>query len=105
MKLSETFFYTIRDDVKGEDSTSGKLLVKSGMVKKTASGIYMFMPLGLKVKQKIETIIREEMNKVGANEVLMPSLIAGEVYEKSGRRNAFGNDMFSLKDRYERDYV
>lgn len=105
MKLSNSFFYTIREDIKDEDSKSGKLLVKSGMVKKTASGIYMFMPLGLRVKQKIENIIREEMNNAGANEVVMPQLIAGEIFEQSGRRNAFGDDMFSLKDRYNRDYV
>lgn len=105
MKLSNSFFYTIREDIKDEDSTSGNLLVKSGMVKKTSSGIYMFMPLGLKVKQKIENIIREEMNKAGANEVIMPMLIAGEIFEKSGRRHAFGEDMFSLNDRYKRDYV
>ena len=105
MKLSNSFFYTIREDIKDEDSKSGKLLVKSGMVKKTASGIYMFMPLGLRVKQKIENIIREEMNNADANEVIMPQLIAGEIFEQSGRRNAFGDDMFSLKDRYNRDYV
>lgn len=105
MKLSNSFFYTIRDDIKDEDSISGKYLVKSGMVKKTASGIYMFMPLGLRVKQKIENIIRDEMNKADANEVSMPMLIAGEIFEKSGRRNAFGDDMFSMKDRYDRDYV
>jgi len=105
MKLSNSFFYTIREDIKDEDSISGKLLVKSGMVKKTASGIYMFMPLGLKVKQKIENIIREEMNNAGASEVVMPSLIAGEIFEKSGRRHAFGDDMFSLNDRYKRDYI
>ncbi len=105
MKLSNSFFYTIREDVKDEDSVSSNLLVRSGMIKKTASGIYMFMPLGLKVKQKIENIIRDEMDKAGANELTMPQLIAGEIFEKSGRRNAFGEDMFSLKDRYNRDYV
>ncbi len=105
MKLKDSFFYTIRDDIKDEELISGKLLVKSGMIKKTSSGIYMFMPLGLRVKQKIEDIIRDEMNKAGASEVSMPQLIAGEYFEASGRRNAFGEDMFSLKDRYDRDYV
>lgn len=105
MKLKSSFFYTVRDDIKDEDSTSGNLLVRSGMVKKTSSGIYMFLPLGLKVKQNIENIIRDEMNKAGANEVTMPLLIAGEIFEKSGRRRAFGSDMFSLQDRYERDYI
>ena len=105
MKLKSSFFYTVRDDIKDEDSTSGNLLVRSGMVKKTSSGIYMFLPLGLKVKQNVENIIRDEMNKAGANEVIMPLLIAGEIFEKTGRRHAFGNDMFSLQDRYERDYI
>lgn len=105
MRLSNSFFYTLRENVKDEESTSGNLLVRSGMVKKTSSGIYMFMPLGLKVKQKVENIIREEMNKAGALEMLMPSLLPSEVYEKAGRRDAFGDDMFSLKDRYKRDYV
>ncbi len=105
MKLKNSYFYTIRDDVKEEEIISEKLLVKSGMVKKTASGIYMFMPLGYKVKQKVENIIREEMNKAGAQEVIMPQLIAGDIFVKSGRRDAFGDDMFSLKDRYDRDYV
>ncbi len=105
MKLSNSFFYTIRDDIKDEEVISGTLLVKSGMIKKTSSGIYMFMPLGLRVKQKIEDIIRDEMNKAGASEVSMPQLIAGEIFEKSGRRNAFGDSMFSLKDRYNRDYI
>lgn len=105
MKLKSSFFYTVRDDIKDEDSTSGNLLVRSGMVKKTSSGIYMFLPLGLKVKQNVENIIRDEMNKAGANEVIMPLLIAGEIFEKSGRRHAFGSDMFSLQDRYERDYI
>ena len=105
MRLKNSYFHTIRENIKDEEITSGKLLVKSGMVKKTASGIYMFMPLGYKVKQQVENIIREEMNKTGAQEVLMPQLIAGDIFVQSGRRNAFGDDMFSLKDRYDRDYV
>lgn len=105
MRLKNSYFHTIRENIKDEEITSGKLLVKSGMVKKTASGIYMFMPLGYKVKQQVENIIREEMDKTGAQEVLMPQLIAGDIFVQSGRRNAFGDDMFSLKDRYDRDYV
>jgi len=105
MKLSNYFFYTKRENVKEEDSTSGNLLARSGMIKKTSSGVYMFLPMGLRVKQKVEDIIRDEMNKADANEVTMPLLIAGEIFEKSGRRNAFGDDMFSLEDRYDRDYI
>ena len=105
MRLSEQFFYTKREDVKDEETVSGNLLVKSGMVKKIGNGIYMYMPLGLRVLRNIETIIREEMNKAGASELLMPNLLPEEVYVNSGRRNNFGHDMFSLKDRYNRDLV
>ena len=105
MRLSENFFYTFREDVKDEETVSGNLLVKSGMVKKIGNGIYMYMPLGLKVLKNIENIIRDEMNKAGANELLMPNLLPEEVYISSGRRDNFGHDMFSLKDRYNRSLV
>ena len=75
------------------------------MIKKSSSGIYMIMPMGKRVLQKIETIVREEMDATGAQELLMPVLIPEEVYEKSGRREAFGANMFALKDRYQKRYV
>ncbi len=105
MKLKSSFFYTLRDDVKDEESTSGNLLVRSGMIKKVGNGIYQMMPLGQRVISKIENIVREEMDKAGAQELVMPSLIPEDFYVQSGRRNVFGHDMFSLKDRYNRDYV
>ncbi|MGE5456686.1 MAG: proline--tRNA ligase [Ignavibacteriales bacterium] len=105
MKLKDSFFYTIREDIKDEESKSGNLLVRSGMVKKISNGIYMYMPLGLKVLKNIENIVREEMNNAGACELLMPCMIPEEVYINSGRRENFGDSMFSLKDRYKREYV
>lgn len=105
MKLKSSFFYTLREDVKDEESISGKLLVKSGIIKKASSGIYMYMPLGNKIMQNIENIIREEMNYIGANELKMPSLLPEEPYVTSGRRNHFGHDMFSLQDRFNRNLV
>ncbi|MDD4036426.1 MAG: proline--tRNA ligase [Bacilli bacterium] len=105
MKLSNSYFYTLRENVKNEESISGNLLVRSGMIKKTSSGIYMYLPLGFKVLKNIEKIIREEMEKINCSELMMPSLIQSEVYESSGRREAFGKDMFSLKDRFSKDYV
>lgn len=104
MRLKNSFFYTIRDDIKDEDSISGNLLVRGGMIKKEASGVYMFMPMGLRVKRKIENIIRDEMNKSGALEVSMPALIPSEIFKKSGRYDSFGHDMFKLKDRNNRDF-
>lgn len=105
MKLSQSYFYTLRENAKDEESTSGNLLVRSGMIKKSSNGVYMIMPLGLKVLKKIENIVREEMDNTGAQELLMPSLILEDVYEKSGRRAAFGSNMFALKDRYQKNYV
>ena len=105
MKLKENYFVTIRENSKDEETVSGNLLVRSGMMKKAGSGIYYFLPLGLRVMKKIENIVREEMNNAGAQELVMPSLLPEDVYVKSGRRDNFGNDMFSLKDRYNRSYV
>ena len=99
MKLSNSFFYTLREDAKDEESRSGNLLVRSGMIKKVGAGIYMYMPMGLRVLDKIKKIVKEEMDATGAQELLMPSLIPSEYYEKCGRVEAFGDDMFNLHDR------
>lgn len=105
MKLSKSYFVTKKEDVKDEESTSANLLVRSGMIKKAGSGIYIFLPLGLKVFRKIENIVREEMNRIDSQELVMPSLLPEEYYIKSGRREVFGDDMFSLNDRSGRHYV
>lgn len=105
MKLSKSFFYTIREDVRDEDSTSGNLLVRAGYIKKSSSGVYMYMPLGLKVKNKIENIIREEMNAIDSQEMTMPTLIPEDVYIASGRRDIIGTSMFQLKDRFQKPFV
>ncbi len=105
MKLSNSYFFTLRENVKDEDSASGNLLVRAGMIKKTSSGVYMLLPLGLKVFQKIENIVREEMNRIDSLELSMPALIPEEVYIQSGRREAFGNSMFAMKDRFNKSFV
>lgn len=105
MRLKSSYFFTLRENVKGEDSTSGNLLVRSGMIKKSSSGVYMMLPLGLRVMNKIEAIIREEMEAIDCAELSMPALISEEVYIHSGRRETFGNSMFSLKDRFDRPFV
>ncbi len=105
MKLSNSYFITYKENVKDEDSVSANLLVRAGMIKKTGSGIYTFLPMGLKVIRKIQNIVREEMNNIGSQELVMPSLLPEEIYEASGRRSIFGDSMFSLKDRFERGYV
>lgn len=105
MRLSNSFFYTIREDVKDEETVSGNLLVRSGMIKKSSAGVYMFMPIGYLVFSNIRSIVKKYMDEAGAQELVMPSLIPEEVYVSSGRRKAFGNSMFSLVDRANKNYV
>ncbi len=105
MKLSNSYFFAKKEDAKDEEAVSGNLLVRSGMIKKAGSGIYIFLPLGLKVIRKIENVIREEMNNIDSQELIMPSLLPEDYYINSGRREVFGDDMFSLQDRAGRNYV
>ena len=105
MRIKNNYFYTLRENVKDEDSTSGNLLVKSGMIKKVGAGIYMYLPIGLKAFNNFQKVVKEEMNKAGALELLMPSLIPQEIYESSGRVNIFGSSIFKLTDRNDRPMV
>ncbi|MDE5888802.1 MAG: proline--tRNA ligase, partial [Bacilli bacterium] len=105
MKINNSYFFTLREAAKDEESTSGNLLVRSGMIKKVGAGIYMFLPMGLKTLDKIKGIVKEEMDNAGAQELLMPSLIPSDYYETCGRVEAFGNDMFNLKDRGNKPLV
>ena len=105
MKLKNSFFYTLREDTKDEESKSGNLLTRAGFIKKSSSGVYMILPLGFRVLKNIEEIVREEMDNTGAQELMMPCMIPEEVFIKSGRRDNFGDDMMSFKDRMGRDYV
>ena len=105
MKLKNSFFYTLREDTKDEESISGNLLTRAGFIKKSSSGVYMILPLGFKVLKNTEQIVREEMDRTGAQELMMPCMIPEDVFIKSGRRDNFGDDMMSFKDRMGRDYV
>jgi len=105
MRLSESYFYTIREDLKDEESVSGNLLVKSGMFKKLGNGIYMKMPLGQRVVENVKNIVRKYMNNAGAMELTMPLLLPIDVFQKSGRYDLFGPSIFQLHDRYDRPYA
>ncbi|MEG0563953.1 proline--tRNA ligase [Anaerorhabdus sp.] len=105
MKLKNSFFYTLRENVKDEDSKSSNLLVRAGMIKKSSAGDYMILPLGYKTLNNITQIIREEMNATDCQELIMPALLPEEVYVASGRREGFGKSMFSLKDRFGKPFV
>ena len=105
MRLSKSFFYTIREDLKDEDSISSNLLTRAGFIKRSSAGIYVMLPLGFKTVTNIENIIREEMTKIDSQEMLMPSLIPMEIYETSKRDEIIGKNMFKLKDQYGRPFA
>lgn len=102
MKASKLFFKTYKESPNDAEIKSHKLMLKAGLIKQQASGIYAYMPLGFKVLKKIENVIREEQNKAGAQELLMPGLLPQEVY--AGRLGKFGPEMFKLKDRKGGEY-
>ena len=105
MRLKNSYFFTKREDVKDEECISANLLIRAGMIKKVGSGIYCFLPMGYRVIKKLEKIVREEMNRIGSQELVMPQLLPEDVFVASGRRENFGSSMFSLEDRYNRNYV
>lgn len=105
MRLSKSYFYTIREDLKDEDSISSNLLTRAGFIKRNSAGVYMMLPLGFKTITNIENIIREEMNRIDSQEMLMPSLIPMEIYEASNRDQIIGESMFKLQDRFGRPFA
>jgi prolyl-tRNA synthetase len=104
MRTSHLLIPTLRDDPGEAEVVSHRLMLRAGMIRKTASGIYTYLPLGLRVIRKIEAIIREEMNRAGAQEVLMPIASPAELWQETGRWNFYGKELFRLKDRHERDF-
>lgn len=102
MKLTNMFFKTFREDPAGAEINSHRLLVRAGYIKQMGNGIFMYLPMGLRVLEKLKKIIREEMNNAGAIEVQMPILLPQEVY--ANRLNTFGNTMYRLKDSTGKDF-
>ena len=101
MKWTKTFIQTLREDPQDAEIDSHKLLVRAGICRKTASGLFTFMPLGLRTLRKIEQIVREEMDAAGALEILLPALQPAELWQKTGRWDTMGANMFRLRDRAE----
>ncbi|WP_035292602.1 proline--tRNA ligase [Clostridium sp. KNHs214] len=104
MKMSNMLINTLREVPKEAELPSHQLMLRAGMMKKMASGIYNFMPLGLRVLKKIENIVREEMDNAGAQEFLASAIIPAELWKESGRWEVMGPEMFKLKDRNEREF-
>jgi prolyl-tRNA synthetase len=104
MRLSKALISTLREVPAEAEIQSHKLMLRAGLMRKMASGVYNFMPLGLKVLKNIEDIVREEMDKTGAQEFLASALLPSELWKESGRWSKFGPEMFKLKDRNEREF-
>lgn len=104
MKQSKVFIPTLREEPSEAESISHKFLLKSGMIKQNASGIYSYLPTAKRVLNKIEQIVREEMEKIDGLEVLMPVLQPAELWKESGRWDAYGAELMRLKDRNSRDF-
>lgn len=104
MKMSNMLISTLREVPAEAEIDSHKLMLRAGMIRKMAAGVYNYMPLGLKVLKKVEDIIREEMNAAGAQEFLASAIIPAELWQESGRWDAYGAEMFRLKDRGDRDF-
>src|SRR6266508_2347376 len=103
MRWSRSLIPTLRDDPADAEAVSHKLMVRAGLVRQLAAGIYVYLPLGQRVLEKINAIIREEMNRIGGQEITMPVLHPAEIWQQSGRWDAIGGEMFRLKDRNGRD--
>jgi len=105
MRLSRYFLPILRETPKEAEIVSHRLMLRAGMMRQEAAGIYAFLPLGLRVLQKIEQIVREEQNRSGAIELLMPTIQSADLWRESGRYDAYGKEMLRIKDRHERDML
>jgi len=104
MRLSQFHLHTEKETPAEAEVISHKLMLKSGMIRKLASGLYTWSPLGLRVLRKVEAVVREEMNRAGAIEMLMPSIQPKELWEETGRWQRFGGQLLKIKDRKEAEY-
>ncbi|MFT3953139.1 MAG: hypothetical protein QM722_01620 [Piscinibacter sp.] len=105
MRLSRYFLPILRETPKEAEIVSHRLMLRAGMMRQEAAGIYALLPLGLRVLNKVSTIIREEQNRSGAIELLMPTIQSADLWRESGRYDAYGKEMLRIKDRHEREML
>jgi prolyl-tRNA synthetase len=105
MRLSRYFLPILRENPKEAEIVSHRLMLRAGMMRQEAAGIYAFLPLGLRVLRKIEQVVREEQDRSGAIELLMPTIQSADLWRESGRYDAYGKEMLRIKDRHERDML
>jgi prolyl-tRNA synthetase len=104
MKTSQLIIPTLREDPVEAETVSHRLMLRAGLIRKVAAGIYTYLPLGLRVIRKIEQIVREEMNRAGAQELLMPIVSPAELWKETGRWDHYGKELMRFKDRHEREF-
>ena len=104
MRCTQTLLATMRETPAEAEIVSHRLMLRAGLVRLLASGLYTWLPIGMRVLRKVEAVVREEMNAAGAQEVLMPAVQPAELWEESGRWSNFGPELLRLKDRHERDF-
>lgn len=104
MRMNKFYMPTLREDPQDAEIASHKLLLRAGMIRKTAAGLYSYLPLGYRIVRKVENIVREEMDNYGSQEIHMPITQPREIWEESGRWKTFGPEMFKLKDRNNREF-
>jgi prolyl-tRNA synthetase len=104
MKTSRVLIPTLREDPGEAETVSHRLMLRAGLIRKVAAGIYTYLPLGLRIIRKVEQIIREEMNRAGAQELLMPIASPAELWKETGRWDYYGKELLRFKDRHERDF-
>ena len=105
MRLSQFFMPILRDDPKEAEIVSHRLMLRAGMVRQESAGIYSWLPMGYRVLRKVEQIVREEQNRAGAIEVLMPTIQSADLWRKSGRFDDYGKEMLRISDRHDRDML
>ena len=105
MNISESFIPILKNNPSEAKIKSHQLMLRVGMIKQSSAGIYSWLPLGFKVMKKIEKIVREEQNKIGAQEILMPTIQSSEIWKESGRYEDYGEEMLRIKDRQEREML
>ncbi len=104
MRASQMLIPTLRENPAEADVVSHQLMVRAGLIRKAASGIYTYLPLGMRILEKIKTIVKEEMDRFGGQEVMLPIVQPAELWQESGRWDVYGEEMFRLKDRHAREF-
>ncbi|GAF41217.1 prolyl-tRNA synthetase [Agrilactobacillus composti DSM 18527 = JCM 14202] len=105
MKQSKMFIPTLKEVPNGAEAISHQLMLRAGYIRQVSAGVYAYLPLAFRVLNKIEAIVRDEMAKIDAVEMRMPSLIPADLWRESGRYETYGPNLFRLKDRHERDFI